>query len=134
MSIFRFFIYFTVLYTVAMAAVGLVSGIAGIENPSNLNTPVLLAIAFWVFYSYSDKNSRLVAGSEKWKLVFVALAGDVLGSCLLVIPLVILEEIPLLMLFFGMLIVIPLHLLLLVLVNSFVGKYLLKKRPELAQG
>lgn len=73
MSILRFFVYFTVTYTLAMAALGVVSGIAGIENASSMNIPVLLVIAFWAFYSYSNKNARIVAGSEKWKLIFVAL-------------------------------------------------------------
>lgn len=132
MSIFRFFIYFTVLYTVGLAAVGIVSGIIDMKNPSVLNTPVLLATAFWVFYTCGDKNSRIVMGSEKWKLVSVALLGNVLSTCLLATPLFISGDFTLLMLLFGMIVIIPLHLLMLLFVNAFAGKYLLKSRPELA--
>jgi hypothetical protein len=132
MSILSFFIRFTVAYTLLMAAVGIAAGVFEIENASHFNTPVLFAISFWCFYSYSDKNERIIEGSEKWKLIFSALAGDTLGSALLVTPTVILGEIPLEYLLIGMAIAIPLHFLILLAVSHFAKKQVLKLKPELA--
>ncbi|MFQ6372433.1 ABZJ_00895 family protein [Shewanella sp. YIC-542] len=133
MSILGFFTRFTIVYTLVMAAVGITMGLLGVENANSLNTPILLAISFWCFYSYSTKNSRIIEGGEKWKLVFSALAGDVLASVLLGVPTMIANEVPIKFLFVGMAVVIPLHALLFVAVNYGVKKHLLKKRPELVQ-
>ena len=132
MSILSFFIRFTVVYTLLMAAVGIAAGLFEIESASHFNTPVLFAIAFWCFYSYSDKNERIIEGREKWKLIFSALAGDIIGSTLLAIPTIMLEEISLNYLLIGMAIVIPLHFLVFLAVNHFAKKQILKLKPELA--
>jgi len=132
MSILSFFTRFTVVYTLLMAAVGIVAGVFEVESASHANTPILFAIAFWCFYSYSDKNGRIIVGNEKWKLIFAALAGDIIGTTLLAIPTVMLNEIPLNYLLMGMAIVIPLHFLIFLAVNHFAKKQILKLKPELA--
>lgn len=133
MSIFGFFSRFTIVYTLVMAAVGIAMGLLGVEKASSLNTPILLGISFWCFYSYSIKNSRIVEGSEKWKLVFTALAGDVIASLLLGVPALLVSEVPVKYIFLGMAITIPLHALLFVVVSYGVKKSLLTKCPEIAQ-
>lgn len=133
MSILGFFTRFTAVYTLVMAAVGITMGLLGVEKASSLNTPILLGVSFWCFYSYSTKNSRIIEGSEKWKLVFSALAGDVLASILLGVPTMLANGVPVKFLFVGMVVIIPLHTLLFVAVNYGVKKYLLKSRPELEQ-
>lgn len=133
MNTLGFFIRFTVIYTVVMAAAGITLGMLGIEKSSGLNTPILIGISYWFFYSYSNKNSRTIEGSEKWKLILFALFGDVLTNILLGTPTMLANEIPLKFLFVGMAIIIPLHFLLLVIVNYGVRKQIIKQRPELAQ-
>jgi hypothetical protein len=133
MSIFSFFLRFTIAYTLIMAGVGVTAGLIGFEEASSLNTPILLGISYWCFYSYSNKNSRIIEGSEKWKLVFSALTGDILTSILLGIPTMLANEIPVNVLFVGMMIVIPMHLLLFVVVNYGVKKQVIKQRSELEQ-
>jgi hypothetical protein len=132
MSILSFFIRFTVVYTLLMAAVGIAAGFFEIESASSVNTPILVAIAFWCFYSYSDKNGRVIEGNEKWKLIFSALAGDIIGTTLLATPTVMLNEIPLEYLLMGMAIVVPLHFLIFLAVNYFAKKQILKLQPKLA--
>jgi hypothetical protein len=132
MSILSFFIRFTASYALIMAIVGITMGMLEVESASSLNTPVLFAIGFWCFYSYANKNSRIVAGNEKWKLIFTALAGDVLASTLLAIPTAIANKIPLEFILIGMAIVTPLHLLVFLAVNYVVKKQMLKLKPELA--
>ncbi len=133
MSILGFFTRFTFVYTLVMAVAGITMALLGVEKTSSLNTPILLGISFWCFYSYSTKNSRIIEGSEKWKLVFSALAGDVLASVLLGVPTMLANEVPIKFLLIGMAVIIPLHALLFLAVNYCVKKHLLKKRPELAQ-
>lgn len=133
MSIPGFFIRFTVVYTLVMAAAGITLGLLGVEKAGNFNTPILLVIAYWCFYSYSSKNKRIIEGGEKWKLVFAALAGDVIAGILLGIPTMLANEIPVKFLFIGMSIIIPLHLLLFIVVNYGVKKLIIKQRPELVQ-
>ncbi len=133
MSILGFFARFTVVYTLIMAAVGIMTGLLDIENASSLNTPILLGISYWCFYSYSNKNSRIIEGGEKWKLVFSAIAGDILASILLGAPTMLANEIPIKFLFVGMLVIIPLHMLLFIAINYGVKKQIIKQRPELAE-
>ncbi|WDE02500.1 ABZJ_00895 family protein [Thalassomonas actiniarum] len=133
MSILGFFTRFTIVYTLVMAATGITMGLLEVEKADSLNTPILMAIAYWFFYSYSNKNSRVIEGSEKWKLIFSALAGDVLASLLLGIPAMLANEVPVKFLLVGMAVIIPLHLLLFIAVNFGVKKQIVKQRPELAQ-
>lgn len=133
MSILGFFIRFTVVYTLIMAAAGITLGLLGVEKASNLNTPILLAISYWCFYSYSIKNSRIIEGGEKWKLVISALSGDILVSVLLGIPTMLVNEVPIKFLFVGLAVISPLHMLLFIAVNYGVKKQLLKQRPELVK-
>lgn len=133
MSILGFFIRFSIIYTLVMAAAGITMSLLGVEKASSLNAPILLVISYWCFYSYSNKNSRIIEGSEKWKLIFSAIAGDVLVSLLLGVPTMLANEVPVKFLFVGMAVVIPLHLLMFIAVNYFVKKQLLKQRPELVQ-
>jgi len=133
MSIFNFFTKFTLVYTLVMAIAGVVLGLLEIESASSINTPILFVIAFWCFYSYSIKNARIIEGAEKWKLIFSALAGDIIASTLLAAPMVIANEIPLNYLLIGMSITIPLHLLIFVAVNYVAKKQILKLLPELGE-
>ncbi|MCQ3829276.1 hypothetical protein HXX02_07445 [Microbulbifer elongatus] len=133
MSIFSFFSRFTITYTLVMAAVGITMGLLGVEKASSLNTPILMGISFWCFYSYSIANSRIVEGGERWKLVFAALLGDVIASLLLGVPALIVSDTPIHYTFLGMAIVIPFHALLFVVVSYIVKKPILKKYPELEQ-
>ncbi|WP_281558113.1 ABZJ_00895 family protein [Thalassomonas sp. RHCl1] len=133
MSILGFFTRFTIVYTLVMAATGITMGLLEVEKADSLNTPILMAIAYWFFYSYSNKNARVIEGSEKWKLIFSALAGDVLASLLLGIPTMLASEVPVKFLFVGLAVIIPLHLLLFLAVNFGVKKQIVKQRPELAQ-
>ena len=133
MSILGFFVRFSITYTLIMAVTGVVVGLLEIDNATSLNTPILLGITYWCFYSYSNKNARIIDGGEKWKLIFSALAGDVLTSILLGIPTMLANEVPVKFLFVGMAIVIPLHFLMFIAVNFGVKKQMLKQRPELAQ-
>ena len=131
MSNLVFFIRFSITYMLVMAVAGISLGLLDIENASSINTPILLGIAYWCFYSYSNKNSRVIEGSEKWKLIFIALAGDVLVSILLGTPTMLANEAPIIFMFIGMAIVLPLHLLLFIAVNFCVKKQISKQRPEL---
>jgi hypothetical protein len=133
MSILNFFTKFTLVYTVLMAIAGVILGLLEVESASSVNTPILFAIAFWCFYSYSSKNARVIEGAEKWKLIFAALAGDIIASSLLAAPMVIANEIPLNYLLIGMAITIPLHLLVFVAVNYVAKKQILKLLPELGE-
>jgi hypothetical protein len=133
MSILGFFARFSITYTLVMAAVGVVVGLLEIENATSLNTPILLGITYWCFYSYSNKNARIIEGGEKWKLIFSALAGDILATVLLGTPTMLANEVPVRFLFIGMAIVIPLHFLMFMAVNFGVKKQMLKQRPELAK-
>ncbi|MEP1551995.1 MAG: ABZJ_00895 family protein [Paraglaciecola sp.] len=80
----------TIVYTLVMALVGVLE----FKRGSRLNVPVLFGIAYWCFYSYSNKNSRVIVGREKWKLVFYAIAADVLASILLEVPTLLANEVP----------------------------------------
>ncbi len=134
MSIFGFFMRFTIIYMLVMAATGIVMGILEVGNASNLNTPILLGISYWCFYSYTNKNSRIIEGNEKWKLIFLALAGDAFVSILLVTPTLIAADVPIKYMYIGLAVIIPFHLLLLMAVNYGVKKQILKQRPELSHG
>jgi hypothetical protein len=131
MSILNFFTRFTLVYTLAMGIAGIALGLLEVESASSINTPILFAIAFWCFYSYSSKNSRVIEGAEKWKLIFSALAGDIIASALLAAPIIIADEIPLDYLLIGMAITIPLHLLVFMAVNYVAKKQIIKLLPEL---
>lgn len=133
MSILSFFTRFTIVYTLVMAIAGIVLGLLEVESASSINTPILFAIAFWCFYSYSNKNARIIEGKEKWKLIFSALAGDLIASILFATPTAIVNEIPLNYLLIGMAITIPLHLLVFLAVNYVVKKQILKQLPELGE-
>ena len=133
MSTLGFFLRFTISYTLIMAAAGVTTGLLGFENASSLNTPILLGISYWCFYSYSSKNSRIIESAEKWKLVFLALAGDIITSILLGIPTMLANEVPIKFLFVGMAVIIPLHLLLFLGISYGVKKQIMKQRPELEQ-
>jgi len=78
-----FFIRFTIVYTVAMAITGVSMSLIGFEEVSHLNTPILMSISFWFFYSYSNKNERVIVGGETWALIFLALLGDIITTVLL---------------------------------------------------
>ena len=108
-------------------------GLLEIENASSLNTPILLGISYWCFYSYTNKNERIIEGSEMWGLVFLALLGDILASTLLGVPAMLANEVPLRFLLVGMAIILPLHLLLFVAVNYGVKKQVVKQHPEFAK-
>lgn len=133
MTKFGFFTRFTLAYIVTMAIAGISMSLLGFEKTSSLNTPILLGISYWVFYSYMNKNERIAEGGEKWSLVFLALIGEIITTILLGIPTLLANEVPIKFLFIGLSIVIPLHLLLLVAVNYGVKKMMLKQRPELAK-
>ena len=132
MSMFGFFIRFTLVYTVVMVAAGVLMALLDVEKASILNTPILLGVSYWCFYSYSLKNSRVIAGGEKWLLILLALAGDVLSSALLGVPAMLAEDVPIKYLLIGMAVIIPLHLLLFLAVNFGVKKLMLKQYPDLA--
>lgn len=131
MSNLAFFIRFSITYMLIMAVAGITLGLLQVENASSINTPIFLALSYWFFYSYSNKNSRIIQTSEKWKLICLALAGDFIVSILLGIPTMLANEIPLEYLLIGMAIVMPMHFLLLIAVNFGVKKQILKQRPEL---
>ncbi|SDT94931.1 hypothetical protein SAMN05216210_0761 [Halopseudomonas salegens] len=130
MSLSGFFLRFTIIYTLVMAAAGITAGVLGLGQVSALNTPILLAIAYWCFYSYWNKNARIIEGGEQWALIFLALAGDVLASILLGMPTALASDMPVAYLFLGLLVVTPLHLLMFVAVNFVVKKQIIKLHPD----
>ncbi|QMV14000.1 hypothetical protein Vspart_01248 [Vibrio spartinae] len=127
-----FFIRFTAAYIVVMAIAGVAAGFLGMENASSLNTPILFGISYWIFYTYTNKNERLIESREKWHLILLALLGDVITTILLGIPTMLVSHIPLNFLLIGFLITIPLHFLLFLAVNFGVKKMMLKQNPKLA--
>lgn len=133
MSKLGFFIRFTVSYTLLLAAAGIVISLMGLGTASSLNAPILMGIAYWCFYSFSTKNARIIGDDEKWKLIFLALSGDILVSVLLGTPTVMANDVPITFLFVGVAIIAPLHFLLLLLVSYAVKKALIKQRPELIE-
>lgn len=133
MSKLGFFIRFTVSYTLLLAAAGIVISLMGLGTASSLNAPILMGIAYWCFYSFATKNARMIGDDEKWKLIFLALAGDILVSVLLGTPTVMANDVPITFLFVGVAIIPPLHFLLLLLVSYAVKKSLIKQRPELIE-
>ncbi|MDW6092594.1 ABZJ_00895 family protein [Vibrio rhizosphaerae] len=129
-----FFIRFTVAYTVVMALAGLFAGFLEMEeHASSLNAPILLGVSYWVFYTYTNKNGRLVEKREKWHLMGLALLGDVIATLLLGTPTMLANGLPIQYLVIGLLIAIPLHLLLFLFINYCVKKSIIKQRPELAE-
>ena len=128
-----FFTRFTLVYIVVMAIGGVTMGLLGVEKASSLNTPILLGVSYWCFYSYANKNAKIIEGNEKWSLIFLALLGDLITSTLLGIPTMLANEVPIKFLLIGLVIVLPLHLLLFVVVNYLVKKLIVKQRPELAK-
>ncbi|MBT1064303.1 ABZJ_00895 family protein [Bowmanella sp. Y26] len=129
MTGWTFFLRFTLSYTLVMASVGFFSVLIEMENPSLLNTPILMGIAYWCFYSYSIKNARIVQGKEKWRLVLLATLGDLLASIVLATPTALVAEIPFTWLLMGFAIVIPLHLLIFIGTAFFVKRQLVKLQP-----
>ncbi|WP_139342904.1 ABZJ_00895 family protein [Vibrio gazogenes] len=127
-----FFIRFTVTYIVIIAIAGVSASLLGMENASNLNTPILFGISYWVFYSYTNKNQRIIEKQEKWHLILLALLGDVITTILLGTPTMLANHIPLHFLLVGLLISIPLHFLLFLAVNFGVKKMMLKQNPKLS--
>ena len=133
MSIFGFFLRFTLSYIVIMAVVGIIIGHLGVKSATSLNIPILLGITFWCFYSYSTKNSRLIEGGEKWKLVLTAIAGDILATIILGTPTMLATGTPIKYLLIGMVITLPLHALLFIAVSYGVKKNLVKNHPDFAE-
>lgn len=126
MSIKALFFRFTIVYLLVMAVAGVVAGTLEMENPSTLNTPILIAITYWCFYSYSIKNKRIISAKAKWIIIWLLLAGDLLVSIILATPMVILTDLSISALAIGMGIVLPLHLLLFIAFEYMVRKQLLK--------
>ena len=58
MSIRAFFIRFTLVYFLVMAATDIGLSLTGLENSSSLNMGILVGLAYWFFNSYSVKNGR----------------------------------------------------------------------------
>ncbi|WP_027330657.1 ABZJ_00895 family protein [Marinimicrobium agarilyticum] len=133
MSKLGFFIRFTVIYTLAMAAAGVVISLLGVGMASGVNAPILMGAAYWCFYSFSTKNTRLVRDDEKWHLIFLALAGDILTSMVLGTPTALANDIPVTYLLIGVVIIAPLHFLLLMFINFMVKKALVKQRSDLVE-
>jgi len=133
MSIFGFFLRFTLSYIVVMTIVGMIIDFLGIRSASSLNIPILLGIAFWCFYTYSTKNSRLIEGSEKWKLIISAIAADIVATIVLGVPFMLANELSIKFLFIGMVITVPLHALLFIAVSYGVKKNLVKNHPDFAK-
>ena len=133
MSKLGFFTRFTIIYIVIMAVAGASMSLLGVEKASSLNTPILLGISYWCFYSYTNKNARIIEGNEKWSLVFLALLGDLIATVLLGIPAMLANEVPVKFLLVGLGFVLPLHLLLFIAVNYGVKKQIIKQRPELVK-
>ncbi|WP_341937635.1 ABZJ_00895 family protein [Marinimicrobium sp. C2-29] len=133
MSKLGFFIRFTVTYTLVMAAAGIAISLMGAGSSIGLNAPILMGIAYWCFYTFSTKNARIIGDDEKWKLIFLALAGDILASVLLGTPTAMANDLPIMFLAVGLAIIAPLHFLLLMLANYAVKKALIKQRPELLE-
>ncbi len=126
MSIKALFFRFTIIYFLVMAVAGVVAGELEMKNPSTLNTPILMAITYWCIYSYSLKNKRVISAKAKWLIIWLLLAGDLLVSIILAMPMVMLTDISIYALAIGMAIVLPLHLLLFIAVEYFVRKQLSK--------
>lgn len=122
MSILGFFIRFTVSYTLIMAAAGVSMGLLGVEKASVLNTPILIGISYWCFYAYSKSNSKVIISNEKWKLISLAVLGDILASLILGTPTMLANDVPIKFLLVGMAFIIPLHIILFIAVNFVVKK------------
>ncbi len=133
MSYLGFFYRFTVSYIIVMALIGTVVGLLEFEMAGSLNTAVLAGIYYLWFYNYSNKNSRIVRGSEKWTLILLSLIGDIITNLILVTPAIILESVPIKFIVYGELIIIPLHTLLFFAMASVVKRQMLKQRPELSK-
>lgn len=133
MSKLGFFTRFTLLYIVVMAIAGVSMSLLGVEQASSLNIPILLGISYWCFYSYANKNAKIIERNEKWNLIFLALLGDLITSMLLGVPTMLANEVPIKFLLIGLVVVLPLHFLLFLAVNYGVKKQIVKQRPELAK-
>ncbi|WP_347331740.1 ABZJ_00895 family protein [Marinimicrobium locisalis] len=134
MSKIGFFIRFTLTYALVMAAAGITISILEVKSASSLNTVLLMAVAYWFFYSFSTKNSRIIEGNEKWSLIFLALAGDVLTSVVLGVPAMLANDLPLGYFLIGLAIITPLHFLVLVVVSFGVKRILTKHHPDRVKG
>ncbi len=133
MSTLNFSIRFIITYSLSMVAAGVIAGLLGISKASSLNTPILFAILYWCLYSYSTKNSRLIAGKEKWKIILITLTANILISTLLAVPTLLSMQIPMKYLLVGLIVVIPTHIITVLLVNWVVKKQIVKKLPELQE-
>lgn len=130
MSKLSFFFKFAVVFALIMGSAGIVVAMMEIESPSGINIGVLFAVAFWCFYTYSKKNGGVINADEKWSLIFIALFADTVVSFLLTLPKFMLNDIPLSYAIGGLAIMLPIHLVMLVFVESTVRKSLIKEAEK----
>lgn len=130
MSKLGFFTRFTLVYFFIKTTLVMTAQL-DIERVGGLNLPILIGISFWVFYTYTMKNNRLIKGTDKWELVFYALGGDMLVNIILSTIMIMQYDASIKFVLAGMLMAIPLHIILLLLSNFLLNKQIVKQYPEL---
>ncbi|WP_087023059.1 ABZJ_00895 family protein [Thaumasiovibrio subtropicus] len=130
MSKLGFFLRFTLWYLALMVAVGFAADTLGLSNASAMNSPLLMGLAFYLFYLYSARHKRLIEKKEKWSLIGLAILGDALVSIVLGGMSLAAQGVPVMYLFVGLAIALPLHFLILIAVEFGTRGALKKRFPE----
>lgn len=89
--------------------------------------PILVGVSHWCIDLFSERNSYLIKGAEKWKLIFIALFVAGLTTFLLDAPLYLIFGQPVYYLLIGVFIIAPVHFLMLLTVCYLTNKVKLKK-------
>ena len=122
---------FTIVYAVVMTVISFILWLINQHDAGSFNAPVLLISSFLCFYVYSNKNSRILEGREKWTLIFMAIAVDFVANILFGIMTMTGENGSAGLFNRELLITVPLSIALLIAVSFGVKKQLLNQRPEL---
>lgn len=122
---------FTIVYAVVMTVISFILWLINQHDAGSFNAPVLLISSFLCFYVYSNKNSRILEGREKWTLIFIAIAVDFVANILFGIMAMTGENGSAGSFIVNVLITVPLNIALLIAVSFGVKKQLLNQRPEL---
>lgn len=141
MSKTGFLVRFFLIYLFAMGSLGVTTGILiekGIleinqSSVSSFNTPILMLIAGSCFFLFAKRNSRLLANKELWLLSLIATIGNLLATIILVIPTVIMDEMPLFVLMISFVFMLTIQFFLTRLSGSIAMKIYRQKYPHDAQ-
>lgn len=125
-----FFLQFTVIYTLMMIIFSILQYLIDFEQMPLLNIPALFGIAYWLFYTYSKKNARIMEGREKRDLLILAIFSHVTGAMLLSALSIYMGQITFLEALFGIVLLAPINLIIFLAASYAVNRNLVLQASE----